>query len=434
MGKTAIISVDGHVKASRRQYFDYMPQQYHEAYDEQVKAAEEANMRDAGNLHPELLPEVQWDSELRMEQLESIGVVAEVLFPNGRPFQLNRLDDFATSANAELAEIGRQAYNRWLVDFCAEAPGRRSGQLAASFEDVDAAVEEVYWAKEHGLGGIGLPGLTRDGRYFFDPELDPIWAACQETGLTISQHGGGFDPNGPRGSMGIRGTAPGFGAFMMISTENAFFSNRSLWMLIAGGVFDRFPDLRAAWVETQLHLVIPTINYLDQVVNSDWMGQWSVKPTIKHLPSEYFGENVFVGLSPFSPRQDPRGDVFGKDMDGRTLPGFHPGVGAIMYGVDFPHFETCFMRNMGEVATLVTTPVLSDTDAHNILFDTAAELYGFDVEALQPHIDRVGFDTDDVRARAGEIVSELPDFDISHITGGQGGFGRRPPAPSPSSS
>ena len=434
MGKTAIISVDGHVKASRRQYFDYMPQQYHEAYDEQVKAAEEANMRDAGNLHPELLPDVQWDSELRMEQLESIGVVAEVLFPNGRPFQLNRLDDFATSANAELAEIGRQAYNRWLVDFCAEAPGRRSGQLAASFEDVDAAVEEVYWAKEHGLGGIGLPGLTRDGRYFFDPELDPVWAACQETGLTVSQHGGGFDPNGPRGSMGIRGTAPGFGAFMMISTENAFFSNRSLWMLIAGGVFDRFPDLRAAWVETQLHLVIPTINYLDQVVNSDWMGQWSVKPTIKHLPSEYFGKNVFVGLSPFSPRQDPRGDVFGKDMDGRTLPGFHPGVGAIMYGVDFPHFETCFMRNMGEVATLVATPVLSDTDAHNILFDTAAELYGFDVEALQPHIDRVGFDTDDVRARADEIVSELPDFDISHITGGQGGFGRRPAPANPSSS
>jgi predicted TIM-barrel fold metal-dependent hydrolase len=429
MGKTAIISVDGHVKGSRATYREYIPKEYHDAYDEQVKAAEDAGMRDAGNLHPGFEPDVQWDSDLRTEKLESVGVVAEVLFPNGQPFQLNRLDDFATSANVELGDVGRQAYNRWLVDFCAETPGRRRGQLASSFADVDRAVEEVYWAKENGLGGIGLPGLTRDGRFFFDPELDPIWAACQETGLPVSQHGGGFDPNGPRGSFGIRGTAPGFGAFMMISTENAFFSNRSLWMLIAGGVFDRFPDLRAGWIETQMHLVMPTINYLDQVVNSDWMGQWAVKPTIKRLPSEYFGTNVFVGLSPFSPRQDPRGEVFGKDAEGRTLPGFHMGAPAVMYGVDFPHFETCFMRNMGEVATLVSTPFISDDEAQGILFDTAADLYGFDVDALQPDIDRVGFEIDDVRARADEFTQELPDFDISHITGGQGGFGRRPPTP-----
>ncbi|HXY91717.1 MAG TPA: amidohydrolase family protein, partial [Acidimicrobiia bacterium] len=218
MGKTAIISVDGHVKGSRRQYREYIPKQHLEAYDEQVKAAEEQGLRDAGNLHPEFPPDVQWDSDLRMQQLDTIGVVGEVLFPNGQPFQLNRLDDFATSGSSELGEAGRQAYNRWLVDFCALAPDRRRGQMQMSFHDVDQAVDDVHWAKEHGLGGIALPGLTRDGRYFFDPALDPVWAACVETGLPVSQHGGGFDPNGPRGSMGIRGTAPGFGAFMMIST------------------------------------------------------------------------------------------------------------------------------------------------------------------------------------------------------------------------
>jgi predicted TIM-barrel fold metal-dependent hydrolase len=426
MGKTAIISVDGHVKGSRREYRDYLPKQYLDTYDEQVKEAEEAGTRDAGNLHPEFAPEVQWDSDLRTKNLESIGVVAEVLFANGQPFQQNRLDDFATSADAELAEVGRQVYNRWLVDFCARTPDRRRGQLAISFEDIDQAVKEVYWAKEKGLGGIRLPGLTRGGKFFFDPDLDPIWAACQETGLPISQHGGSADPNGPMGSPGVRGTAPGFGAFMMISTENAFFSNRSLWMLIVGGVFDRFPDLRAAWIETQVHLIIPTIAYLDKVVDSDWMGQWSIKPSIKRLPSEYFGTSVFVGISPFSPRQDPGGEVLGKDAEGRTLPGFHMGVESIMYGVDYPHFESCFQRNMGEVATLVTVPVITEADAHNILFDTAAKLYKFDVDALQPHIDRVGFEVSDVRARADEIRRELPEFDISHVAGRIGGFGRAP--------
>ena len=113
------------------------------------------------------------------------------------------------------------------------------------------------------------------------------------------------------------------------------------------------------------------------------MGQWSVKPEILRLPSEYVGTNVFVGLSPFSPRQDPTGDVFGKDAEGRSRPGFHLGAASIMYGVDFPHFETCFHRNLGEVATLVSTPVITDAEAHNILFDTAADVYGFDVDALR---------------------------------------------------
>ncbi|MGH9007027.1 MAG: amidohydrolase family protein [Acidimicrobiales bacterium] len=426
MGKTAIISVDGHVRGSREQYRPYVPEKFLETYDESVKAAVEAGTPDAGNLHPDFAPQVQWDSDLRMEKLESIGVVGEVLFSNGQPFQANRLDDFVNPANLELGEVGRQVYNRWLADFCAKAPDRRRGQMSMSFADIDQAVQDVYWAKEHGLGGIALPGLTRGGKYYFDPELDPVWAACQETGLPISQHGGGFDPNGPQGSAGIRGTAPGFGAFMMISTENAFFSNRSLWMLIVGGVFDRFPELRATWIETQVHLIIPTITYLDKVCDSDWMGQWGIKPTIKRKPSDYFGKNIFIGLSPFSPRQDPTGDVLGKTPDMETKPGFHIGTVPLMYGVDFPHFETCFQRNMGEVATLVTTPILDDTETHGILFDTAADVYQFDVEALQPHIDRIGFEVSDVKARADEIRRDIPEFNIDHITGGSGGFGRAP--------
>jgi predicted TIM-barrel fold metal-dependent hydrolase len=410
MADTAIISIDGHVKGSRREYRDYVPAKYLEVYDEQVKAAEDAGMRDAGNLHPEFGPEVQWDSDLRIRNLESVGVVAEVLFANGQPFQMNRLDDFASSASVELGEVGRQVYNRWLVDFCARAPERRRGQLAVSFDDVDQAVDEVYWAKEQGLGGVRLPGLTREGRYFFDPELDPVWAACQETGLVVTQHGGAADPNEPSGSGPGRITAPGFGAFQMISTENAFFSNRSLWMLIAGGVFDRFPDLRAAWIETQVLFVMPTITYLDRVCDSDWMGQWGVRPAIKRLPSEYFGTNIFIGLSPFSPRQDPSGDVLGITADGDVRPGFHLGVHSLMYGVDYPHFETNFKRNLGEVATLVTTPYISEADAKSILFDTAAELFDFDIDALQPHIDRAGFDIAEVQADADRLKETMTDY------------------------
>jgi hypothetical protein len=102
------------------------------------------------------------------------------------------------------------------------------------------------------------------------------------------------------------------------------------------------------------------------------------------------------------------------------------GAGALMYGVDYPHFESCFQRNMGEVATLATTPFLGEDEIESILFDRAADLYNFDVDALRPDVERIGFEVADVGARRDELLAAIPDFDISHITGGQGGFGRRP--------
>ncbi len=403
MAKTAIISVDGHVKASRHEYRDYVPKQYLETYDEQVKAAEEAETPDAGNLHPDLAPEVQWDSDLRIENLERIGVVAEVLFPNGQPFQLNPLDDHPHAASPELAEAGRQAYNHWLVDFCAQAPERRRGQMQTSFLDVEQAVQDVHWAKEHGLGGIMLPELTSDSMAFVDPELDPIWAACVETDLSLSAHGGASLPDyGPAG----------FAAMLALMAENAFFSNRSLWMLISGGVFDRFPDLRVSYVETQAYLIVAALNHLDAMVHpaGDWMGfarTMDREETTERFASEYLGQNAFIGISPFSPVQISIAEIVGKDEDG-PRPGVSVGADGAMFGVDYPQAESIFDRTMGEVATLVAAPGVTDEEARKILMETAAKVYGFDLEALQPHVDRAGFELADVRENAEELTRTMP--------------------------
>ncbi len=407
MGRTAIISVDGHVKASRAGYRDYIQKKYLDEYDERLKAVEASGLPDAGNMNPAIGIDVQWDSKLRMENLESIGVVAEVLFPNGVPFQENPFDDFARGSDRELTEEGRQAYNRWLVDFCAEMPERRKGQMTMDFTDIDQAVADVRWAKEHGLGGISLPGLNPGDTFFFDPALDPIWATIQEVGLPITQHGGAGIP---------AYKPPGFALIMMLVAEQGFFSNRSMWMLIAGGVFDRFPGLRVSYIETQVHIMKAIIEQLDVTLDptNDWMGfakMMGRERVFERQPSEYFGRNIFVGVSPFSPRQLPINDLIGKDEDGNPLPGFHIGADAAMFGVDYPHFESSFNRNMGEVATLLTTPGVSEEDARKIMMTTAARALDFDLDALRPHIDRVGFEPSDIVARADELTSDLPDWD-----------------------
>lgn len=392
MAKTAIISVDGHVKASRAGYREYISSRHLRAYDEWVSAAEEAGLPDSGNLNPEYGMDAQWDSTARSNALETQGVVAEVLFPNGQPFQVNRFDDLARGADPELEAEGRRAYNRWLADFCAETPGRRAGQAVVSFADVDQAIADIHWAKEHGLRGIMMPGLYEGGTNFFDPVLDPIWATIEEVGLPISQHGGA----------GLPGySAPGFAAIMTVAIENGFYSNRSLWQMIAGGVFDRFPGLRMAWVETQLMFIVPAINHLDMTLSQvdDWMAFATFMKrdrTVNKLASEYVGINCFVGVSPFDPRQLPIDQLVGKDFEGEPLPGFHFGPDAAMFGVDYPHFESFFPHTAEKVALLTQHPSVTQEDAEKILFGNAASFYEFDMGVLQPAIDRVGFELAEV--------------------------------------
>ena len=89
--------------------------------------------------------------------------------------------------------------------------GTAGGPGRVSFDDIDEAIDDVHWAKEHGLEGIMMPALHPGGTYFFDESLDPVWAAIQDVDLPISQHGG----NGLPGDY-----PPGFAAIMAIALSS----------------------------------------------------------------------------------------------------------------------------------------------------------------------------------------------------------------------
>jgi predicted TIM-barrel fold metal-dependent hydrolase len=393
MAKTAIISVDGHVKAPRAAYREYVEKKYLEAFDDWLRAQEASGRPDAGNLSPDLAPDAQWDLDRRRRDLESQGVVAEVLFPNGVPFQATPFDDSGQAASPELNRVGKMAYNRWLADVCSQADGRVSGQAAIVFDDVDQAVKDVHWAREHGLGGIMMPPLNPGDTFFFDPALDPIWAAIQETGLPISQHGGAGVPTY---------SPPGMAAILTLAYEHAFFSGRSLWQMIVGGVFDRFPGLKVVFVETEVHWIAPAFRNLDMKVS---MGdEWTAfaaflkrERAFSRLPSEYWASNCWAGISPFHPNQLAI-ETLGSGYE--PAPGeFTLGSDRAMFGVDYPHFETAWPATMERVADLLEPDTVREEDARRILFDNAAEVYGFDRNALKPHVERVGFELGDVPSR-----------------------------------
>jgi predicted TIM-barrel fold metal-dependent hydrolase len=382
MARVGIISVDGHVKAPWAAYRDYLDPQWREPYDEWVKAAQGG----ADFCHTGYGPESQWTAAKRVADLESQGVVAEVVFPNGIPFALGGPSVGTARGDVEAMRAGNAAYNRWLEDTCAEIPGRMFGQAQVDFIDIDLAVKEIHAAKDRGFVGILMPPLKPEipgCRFFFDPELDPIWRACVETGLPLSQHGGVGSPTcAPQGPA----------AFLTLATEHSFFSGRSLWQMIIGGVFDRFPELKVAYVETETWWLRPVMELMDK---RDRMGdEWAeaennplaLKRPYSRLPSDYLKTNIWIGISPFA-KGLADADAFDDGKERQLIT-----TGNAMVGADYPHPETALPWLRDTVKSFASLPIVDEEKARKVIYGNAAEVYGIDLAKLQPLVERVGFE------------------------------------------
>jgi predicted TIM-barrel fold metal-dependent hydrolase len=381
MARVAIISVDGHVKAPRADYRQYIAPKWRSAFDAWLHDVEGTGDGFVGAAHGESM---QWNARQRVAQMEHQGVMAEVLFPNGAPFAAGRLDYAPDPAETRQANM---AFNRWVLDFCSEAPGRLNAQALVAFHDVDQAVRDVHWAKEHGMVGILMPPLYPGSKFFFDPALDPIWAACVEAGLPLSQHGGTGAPNYQ---------PQGMPAFMVLAAEHSFFSGRSLWQLILGGVFDRFPDLKISYIETETWWIGPMMNMLDTRARmaDDWTEfaeMMGATNQLQRLPSEYWRSNCYAGISPFHP------SMVGEelDRDTGTDTSFRIHSDNAMFGADFPHPESIVPMVKQNVRAFAAMPHVTDADVRKVLYANAADVFHLDLDALQPTFERVAFDVDE---------------------------------------
>src|SRR3954452_13888195 len=117
-----IVSADCHAGAPLLGYRDYLESRWHEEFD-----AWAAQFTNPFSDLDEIYADRNWNSSLRLRHLEEDGIVAEVLFPNTVPPFYPTIGTVAgppSKADYERRWAGLKAHNRWLVDFCADAPGR----------------------------------------------------------------------------------------------------------------------------------------------------------------------------------------------------------------------------------------------------------------------------------------------------------------------
>ena len=401
MDRYLVISSDGHAGPRPEVYRDYLDPQYRDEFDVQHRARME--MLAAAGDRLEMRQESDkwadgkehglagaWDSDRRVEVLDADGVAAEILFVDGLTEQNSPpfggdLALLPAGANPELQWAGARSHNRWMAEFVAMRPERRFGLASViPFWGVDQAIEEVKWAREHGLGGIMLPHMWMNQDPYHHPKYEPLWAACEDLGMIIHFHSGAAAMQDYFGTA-MFGAAPADGsepvempgALGIYVTEVAWWLTRPLVFLTWAGVFERYPKLKMAITEGSSVWVPELLELMDQRYSAHHYSAklgTGYKRHLKMKPSEYFRRNVRVGSSCMSRREvELRYEI---------------GLGNIMWGTDYPHPEgTWPLTQKMMVETFHGVP---DEEIEAMIGGNAAAFYGFDLEKLNPLAERIG--------------------------------------------
>src|SRR3989442_538948 len=104
-----------------------------------------------------------FDPHARIVDLDLDGIDAAFLYPSVGLFA-------GAIQDPKLAAAVCRAYNRWLADYCEPYPDRLFGVAALPMQSIEAAIEEMRFArKELGMrGGWIAPWLDRMDRHFDD--------------------------------------------------------------------------------------------------------------------------------------------------------------------------------------------------------------------------------------------------------------------------
>lgn len=329
-----------------------------------------------------------FDMHARLRDLDNDGVAAEVMFhdsQNGEPIPFDNdtllMRDGAKAPNFELLLAGRHIYNQWLADACSVEPERHIGLMHLPVWDMEAAIEELEWARSAGLTGLNFPSPKPYMQPYNDPGWAPFFSACEDLNVTLCNHGGA-------GASG--GTYPG--AMSIAKFEISMMARICpMDQLIYGGVFARHPKLRLVTTESPGVWWQFVLKEMDSIYLTDTNSYGpKEKERVPRLPSEYANEQVWIGSS-FQARFEAEEAIEQGYVD------------RVIWGSDYPHFEGTYQYDAegpnGEPMTWAslrfTYAGLPVDDVANMLGGNAMNAYDLDYDALTKVASRINAPTYD---------------------------------------
>jgi len=294
-----------------------------------------------------------WDATSQLEALQAEGLDLAVLFPSRGLFVLGLDSPQVVGVDGlepDFAAAIARAYNDWLHDFCAARPDRLFGAAMVAPHDVTSAVAEARRAvTELGFKAIFLAPGCVNRRPWHDAYYDPLWAECERLDVPITFHGGGQTWLKPDFSLEI------FDKLMMWHTFNQPLGIMTVAVsLTAGGVFERFPRLRAALLEGNCSWAQWLFHRLDE--HYEWVGRYEA-PELRRKPSEYFRTNCFLAVEADEEPVRQYVEWFGDEN--------------LVFSTDYPHADSKYPRSLEAFRKLP----LSESAQRKILWDNWQRLY-----------------------------------------------------------
>jgi predicted TIM-barrel fold metal-dependent hydrolase len=280
------------------------------------------------------------------------GVDGEVLFPNGPGLLMwSTPDPLFCQAQCRI-------WNNWAWEVCEPHKARCNPAAAIAPADLEGSIAEVQRAAKMGYRVVQLPckpifGASDPSHVNYNQKhFDPLWAAIQDTDLTMAFHvSSGSDPRVARGEGG---------SIINYVVHSLAPTIEPVVNLCASGVLERFPKLRFATIEANAGWLPWLLDSMDEGYRKHHM--W-VAPKLKALPSDYYRAH---GAASFCDDRSAMLLVEPYNLDNN-----------LMFANDYPHHEGSWPHSAPMIERLMGH--LREDVRRRVLGLNAARFFRFDI-------------------------------------------------------
>jgi predicted TIM-barrel fold metal-dependent hydrolase len=283
------------------------------------------------------------DPAQRLKDMDLEGIDTAVLFGTSPFLSLPFVED------RDLASAIARAYNTWLAGYCSADPRRLKGVALTAIQDPGQAVQELRRAVEElKFVAVATPPVSASGKNLDDPVLFPFFAEAERLNVPVCVHVGAGD--------GVpAGTERFDHPFFTHAIAHPFEQMIAALCVVAGGLLERFPRLKFAFMEAGCGWVPYWMERLDEHYEI-------LQPTVPWLtrpPSEYMKSGQMF---------------YAFEMDEKMLPYVAEFVGAerLVFATDYNHSDSKFPHTVEEVMERTD---LSESLKAKIMGENAARVY-----------------------------------------------------------